>query len=82
MWALLGGEGQPGSLERAEGWGQLQRVAQGCGQMSHSCRGAKRRGGVGGTAQCPLCQAPLRMAAHLPDGESEARCMLSAIWAS
>lgn len=51
MWALLGGEGQPGSLERAEGWGQRQRVAQGRGQMSHSW-GGQRRGGVGtgGTA--------------------------------
>lgn len=41
MWALLGGEGQPGSLERAEGWGQRQRVAQGRGQMSHSWGGQR-----------------------------------------
>lgn len=27
---------------------------------------------MGGTAQCPLCQAPLGMAAHLSDGQSEA----------
>lgn len=79
MWALLGGEGQPGSLERAEGWGQSQRVAQGRGQMSHSSGGAPRRGRVCGTAQCPLCWASLGMAAHFPDGESKAWSMLSPI---
>lgn len=34
---------------------------------------------MGGTAQCPLCQAPLGMAAHLSDGQSEAWTMLSSI---
>lgn len=80
MWALLGGEGQPGSLERAEGWGQRQRVAQGCGQMSHSLGGwaEKRRGGDGWDSPVTPCQAPPGTGAHLPGGETEVWCMLSA----
>lgn len=51
MWALLGGEGQPGSLERAEGGDKRQRVAQGRGQMSHSWGGGRDEEGWGRVGQ-------------------------------
>lgn len=75
MWAVLGGVGQPGSLERVEGGDGSQRVAQVPEWAGESRPRGRRKAegwGRGRDGRSPRARLP-ETSAHLTDGDSEAQ---------
>lgn len=75
MWAVLGGVGQPDSLERVEGGDGSQRVAQVPEWAGESRPRGRRKAegwGRGRDGRSPRARLP-ETSAHLTDGDSEAQ---------